>query len=127
LAFVERYGRWLRIRPAQLKNLHSLFARHGVSLVLLGICIPGLHGYVAYPAGLARMRFDVFLAMCVLGMGLWTLVFVGIGLLLTEHLDSITRTMHELGGVLIVVSLLVVGAGIWYSRHHARRDHRRTK
>ncbi|HSX00733.1 MAG TPA: DedA family protein [Candidatus Saccharimonas sp.] len=128
LELVERYGKWLRVKPSQLKGLQKLFERHGVGLVLAGICIPGLHGYVAYPAGLARMRFDAFLLVSALGMAVWTAAFVGASVLLSDNLPLLMSLSHDLSVVMVGVTVVIIGLVIWYSKRHARgqRRHRRT-
>jgi membrane protein DedA with SNARE-associated domain len=116
---LERYGRYVWLRQAQLRKLRRLFKRHGEGLVFLGICMPGLHGYVSYPAGLAGMRFGLFLVMTVLGVSLWTMGLLGLGMALAAHLDWLGAAARGTGAV-VTVAVLLLAAGIWYSKHHAR-------
>jgi membrane protein DedA with SNARE-associated domain len=124
LDLVERYGRYFWLRRRYLIKLQKLFDRHGARLVLLGSGLPGLHGYMGFPAGLARMPFGQFIASVTLGTVVWTLVFVGLGMLLADNLDMLFATAGVAGAV-TTVAVMFVGAGIWYSRHHGRGSHKK--
>ncbi len=117
IELLERYGRYVFLRRRNLSRLQKLFSRHGVLLVLVGSCIPGLHGYMGYPAGLARVPFLRFLVMVVVGTVIWTVAFVGLGLILADHLDVI-GTVSGGFGLATLAGLLLIGAAVWYHRRH---------
>ncbi len=55
LELVQRYGRYLLISKHELKKTELAFEKYGGRLVFFGLCLPGVHGYVGYPAGIAKM------------------------------------------------------------------------
>lgn len=117
---LERYGKYVWLRPKHLARMQRLFNRHGAMLVLLGACIPGLHGYVGYPAGLAKMSFGRFVPIALLGVIAWTAAFLTIGWYLGGRWELLQGIMNN-AGIIIFVVMLLTAAGIWYSKHHARQ------
>lgn len=117
VAIVERYGKYVLIRQKEIATAESWFARYGGRLVLFGLLLPALHGYVGYPAGLAKMRLGRFLAFAAVGSLLWALILGSLGYFLGSHLNSIDSGLHRFG--LVVVALLVIAAA-WLIRRHWR-------
>lgn len=76
---LNRYGRWLRMRPERVARLEGWFDRHGAGLVVIGRLIPGVRILVAVIAGVARVRFVIFLASAAAGNTLWAVLYVGLG------------------------------------------------
>lgn len=117
VALIERYGKYLLIRQKEVASAEAWFARYGGRIVLFGLLLPALHGYVGYPAGLAKMRFERFLAFAVIGSFLWAVILGSLGYFLGSHLDTIDAGLHRFG--LVVVALLVIVAA-WLIRRHWR-------
>jgi membrane protein DedA with SNARE-associated domain len=126
---LERYGRFVFLNHARLGKLHRMFKAHGLRLVLAGLYLPGTHGYMGYVAGLGEMPFLLFITLGAISAAVWAVVFVGIGALLSNHLDKIGQATTQAGVAMGVV--LLVAAAIWYSKHHARhgdpKPNRRTR
>jgi membrane protein DedA with SNARE-associated domain len=116
---LERYGKFVFMNPARMLKLHRLFKSHGTRLVLAGLYIPGTHGYMGYVAGLGEMHFLLFVVLGAISATVWAVAFVGIGALLSNHVDQIGQVTTEVGVAMALVFLVV--AGIWYSKHHAHR------
>ena len=119
LEVLEHYGRYVGIKRAYLLRLKELFHRHGAGLVLLGSALPGLHGYVGFPAGLAGMPLWQFIPVALIGTLAWTAVLMGAGYLLGDKLAAIS-SLSGWAGVAVVVALLIA-ARIWYSKHQTRQ------
>jgi len=120
LALLERYGKYVWLNRKRLERLEGLFERHGDVLVFAGSLLPGVHGDVGFPAGLARMSFGRFLVVSGVATIAWTIAFMGLGWYLADQLGSIMAVTNGLGLAVLVIGLLVV-IGIWYSKHHARK------
>lgn len=52
----ERWGRYLLIGPGELDAADRFFARWGSIAVLIGRLLPVIRSFIAFPAGVARMR-----------------------------------------------------------------------
>ncbi len=122
LPLLERYGRYFLIRRHHILSAQKLFKKHGGRIVFIGLCLPGVHGYMGYPAGLEKMKFRYFLPLAVLGSFLWAAVLVGLGYLAGGHLAAIEQAFSGMGALVILT--LVAAAVIWYSRRHWARKRR---
>jgi membrane protein DedA with SNARE-associated domain len=122
---LEKYGKYVFIKHKHIQKMHRLFQKHGVSLILAGACIPGLHGYVGYPAGLAGMNFYLFELVAGVGTVVWTAALIGLGLLLYRNMDAISAGIQSMGVLGAIVLVVLVGVGIWYIVRHIKKHRRR--
>ena len=56
--FLERYGKYLLIRPHEIELADAFFARHGAATVFIGRLLPIVRTFISFPAGVARMRIS---------------------------------------------------------------------
>jgi membrane protein DedA with SNARE-associated domain len=122
---LEKYGKYVFIKHKHIKKMHRLFQKHGVSLIFAGACIPGLHGYVGYPAGLAGMNFYLFELVAGLGTLIWTSALIGLGLLLYRNMGSIMAGVQSLGVAGGIVLVVLLGVAIWYIVRQIKEHRRR--
>ena len=54
--FLERYGKYLLIRPHEIELANSFFERHGSATVFIGRLLPIVRTFISFPAGVARMH-----------------------------------------------------------------------
>ncbi len=64
---IDRFGRYLLIRPHEIDRAHAWFERHGEAVVLYGRLVPLVRSFVSLPAGIAAMRFRRFTIYTVIG------------------------------------------------------------
>jgi membrane protein DedA with SNARE-associated domain len=64
---LERFGRYLLIRPHEVDRAHDWFERHGDAAVFFGRLLPVIRTFISLPAGIARMRPVTFTVYTVLG------------------------------------------------------------
>ena len=128
--FLERYGRWLFIKPEPLARACEVFNRYGAATTFVCRLVPVIRQLISIPAGIARMKLGSFTLFTGLGAGLWTaiLALVGFGLGRTAgditYLELVTRgkalaTAHL--PWVILVALVLVGAYVAVSRLVMRR------
>ena len=115
--FLERYGRYLFVRPALLHKTDAFFARHGAISTFTGRLVPGIRHLISLPAGLTRMNPLAFALYTLLGAGLWSAVLIAMGwfiggneTLIQENLPLVTTT------VLGFVGLTLTGYYLWQRR-----------
>lgn len=110
---VERYGRYVLIRPHELDRADAWFERHGDAAVFIGRLLPGVRTYISLPAGVAKMPLLRFLLFSLLGAVPWTVLFMIIGYSLGHQWSHVTAQNHLLEAVAVLilvawVALLVV-------------------
>ncbi|MCL6596269.1 MAG: DedA family protein [Firmicutes bacterium] len=108
---LERYGRYILIRPEHMAAADRFFARYGAASVLVGRLLPGVRTYISLPAGIARMRAAPFLLYSFLGSLPWTLALLLAGRALGAHWRELEHSMTRLYAVL--AAALAVAVVLW--------------
>jgi membrane protein DedA with SNARE-associated domain len=122
---VERYGRYVLISPHDLELADRFFARWGDAAVFVARLLPVVRTFIAFPAGVARMRMVPFLVYTLVGSFIWSLGLAWVGMVLGDNWASIKVYFHRFDVVIAV--LLVTGMAWWIWRHvrSMRADHGR--
>lgn len=119
VGIIERYGHFMFISHKQIVTGQRLFRKHGPIIMLIGLCMPGIHGYMGYSAGLAKLKGHVFLAVALAGTTVWSLGLMGLGFLFGDSLPAILAAFNGVG-TFVGIGLAVAGAIFWYSRRQKR-------
>jgi EmrB/QacA subfamily drug resistance transporter len=77
--WLERHGRKVLLTPERLRKVDDFFARFGPSAVALARFATGVRLVTPLAAGVARMRWGVFLRFNALGAVAWATLMGGIG------------------------------------------------
>jgi membrane protein DedA with SNARE-associated domain len=107
---LERWGRYVLITPHELAIADRFFDRFGRAAVFIGRLLPVVRTFVAFPAGVSKMRLMPFTVYTLAGSYLWCLVLAWIGMKLGEHWESIGpyfRRFDNLLAVLIAIAIAV--------------------
>jgi membrane protein DedA with SNARE-associated domain len=114
---IDRWGRYLLIRPHEVDRAHDWFERHGELAVFAGRLLPVVRTFISLPAGVVRMRFGRFTAYTVLGCLPWCLLLAWLGYLLGERWERVEQVIRPFAWA-IAAAILV--AGVWFVRHRIR-------
>ncbi len=112
---VERYGKYVLISAHDLDLADRFFDRWGQIAVLVARLLPVVRTFIAFPAGVARMRMVPFLVYTFVGSFVWSLGLAWIGVVLGENWGTLKVYFHRFDFAIAV--LLVVGAVWWVWRH----------
>jgi membrane protein DedA with SNARE-associated domain len=104
--FIERFGKWFGVKPADLARAEAWFDRHAVAAVLLGRCVPLIRSVVSIPAGFRRMRLVPFVAYTAAGSAVWNTALIGAGAILGDQWDKVEPYVAVLQYVVIAVIVL---------------------
>lgn len=113
---VERYGRYIMMRQAELERADRFFQRYGSATVFIARLLPIVRTFISLPAGIARMPFWKFQIYTFVGSWPWCFALAYVGMRLGEawdHSPALKRAMHGLDAVVVIA--LVVGL-VWYLR-----------
>ena len=114
---VHRWGRWITMSWAEVKQAERWFSEHGTFFVFLGRLLPTVRSLVSIPAGLLKMSFRRFLWASTLGTAGWTAIIAGAGYKLGERYTDIEKVLGPAANAVLVI--LVVGYiyRVWTHRH----------
>jgi len=120
--FFQRLGKYFFVTEKTLDRTEDFFRKHGHISTFIGRLIPGIRQLISLPAGVARMRMDLFLFYTALGSGIWVAVLAFTGYwvgnnedLVMQYLDRVTTWMLAACAVL---------AALYVLRHRAKNARR---
>ena len=119
---LERYGRYVLIRPEHLDRSERFFARRGDLAVLVGRVLPVIRTFISLPAGVAEMpvwRFSVF---TLIGSLPWTFALAGAGYALAANWNSVASAFSVAS---VVVAVMAVAVIVWWFVRNRRGPERR--
>jgi len=96
--FLERYGRWVLIAPHELELADWFFDRWGSAAVFFSRLLPVVRTFIAFPAGVARMRLLPFTIYTLIGSYLWCLILAYAGMKLGQHWTELGPYFHRRRG-----------------------------
>ncbi|MDI3317274.1 MAG: DedA family protein [Bacillota bacterium] len=121
--FVERWGRYVLLKSADLDRAEEWFRRYGPAAVFFARLVPVMRGLISLPAGAARMSPVTFTAYSVAGSVPWTVGLLWAGTVLGQHWEAIQPYFHWLT---LAVALLLVVAIAWWAAARLRSNVVRT-
>ena len=121
---VENYGRYIAKIPEYLideEKVHhaeEYFRKHGAASTFFGRLIPAVRLFISIRGGLGGINFGPFLLYTTLGAGIWNAILALLGYIIYRFTDIkttndvyilATKYSHEIGYVIIAVTVLIVG------------------
>ncbi len=88
-AFVEKFGKWFGVKPADLVRAEAWFDRRSSLAVLVGRCVPLIRSIVSIPAGFRRMKLTNFILLTAIGSAVWNIALIGAGAVLKDQWDRV--------------------------------------
>lgn len=113
--FLERYGRYVLIAPHEIEIADRFFERWGSAAVFWSRLLPVVRTFIAFPAGVARMRLLPFTLYTLAGSYIWCLGLAYAGMKLGEHWDDLSPYFHRFDSVIAVV-IAAAAAVVLYQR-----------
>lgn len=110
-AIIDRWGRLLRVKKEDLHKSAAWFDKYGYRTVFFCRMIPLIRSLISVPAGMAKMKFGLFLLFTTIGTLIWNVVLVSVGAAVGESWEDIVGFMDVYSNVayaLIAVAGLTV-------------------
>jgi alkaline phosphatase len=109
---IERYGKTLRLKKQDIYRADKWFERYGIWTVLFCRLIPLIRSLISIPAGMAKMKFSLFLFFSFIGTLVWntTLVYIGSSVgtnwhTIVEKMDSFSTIVYT---AIVILGLFVI-------------------
>jgi len=116
---LERYGRWLLLRPRDLELAETWVARYGDITFFICRMLPVVRTFISFPAGVLKAHFAVFCLLTFVGSLIWCYFLAYVGVKFAENLQLFTDIWHKFD--LAIVVLVLAGFGYYLYHHLARR------
>jgi membrane protein DedA with SNARE-associated domain len=115
---LERYGRYLLIAPHEMELADRFFQRWGSAAVFLSRLLPVVRTFIAFPAGVARMKLVPFTIYTLVGSYIWCFALAYAGMELGQRWDMLGPYFHRFDGI-IALAVIVLVAAMVYNRIRA--------
>jgi membrane protein DedA with SNARE-associated domain len=123
---IEKYGRFVLISHHDLDLADRWFGKYGEAIIFFSRLLPVIRTFIAFPAGIARMRMSRFIIYTFLGSLPWCIGLAYVGQKLGEQWnknETLKNLFHRFDFVIGI--LIVIAAALWIWRHlrqPARRE-----
>lgn len=108
--FIERYGKWIFLKPEVLARIRHHYDKYGNKLMLICFFIPGIRQFIGYFIGIMRVPFRMVLLYAFTGTIIWVAGFWSIGYIFGDQwqkvLDWVEQYLMYLFGALAVLALV---------------------
>jgi len=106
--FLERFGRYILIRPHEIELADRFFIRWGSQTVFIGRLLPIVRTFISFPAGVARMPLGKFVLFSTLGALPWSILLAYAGVVLGENWVEIRHALQPFDLAIAVAVVLAV-------------------
>jgi membrane-associated protein len=113
--FVARYGKYFNVTSGGVERMTSLFHRYKHPVLFVSKISNGLgFGFVTLmTAGMARIAFDRFIVVNLLGQFIWTGLLLSIGYFFSHLYITVNSLLGRVSLVAAAVVLATVGYRYW--------------
>lgn len=106
---IDRYGRYLLIRPHEVDRAHVWFETRGEAAVFVARLLPVVRTFISLPAGIARMPFWKFTLFTVLGCVPFVYALTFLGHAAGRNWEQVQHVLAPISWIILAV-LIVLGA-----------------
>ena len=110
---VERWGRYLLLRPHEIDRAHVWFERRGEAAVFVARLLPVIRTFISLPAGVAGMDLRRFTIYTVLGCLPWCLALAALGVAVGDRWEQVGALLRPFSWAIAVG---VLGVVAWWVR-----------
>jgi membrane protein DedA with SNARE-associated domain len=112
--FLERWGRYLLIRPHEIELAEQFFQRWGAPTAFFSRLLPVVRTFISFPAGVARMPLRTFIAYSTAGAVPWSIALVWAGTQLGARWVDIRHALQPFDLAIAVGIVGLVVLFIWW-------------
>lgn len=110
-----RIGQILHLQKDDVYKSCDWFNERGKVTVLFCRCIPVIRSLISLPAGMANMKFGLFMLYTTIGSFVWNIILVYLGVFASNSWERIVDGT----GIFTKITIIVIGtfiliAGIWF-------------
>ena len=120
--WLEKYGRWLFIKPDEVDTAFNRFQRYGKWFVFFGRLIPIVRTVISFPAGAVKMPFVPFSILTLLGSTLRSGVLATAGYYLWSNWNKVWEFIWKYEHIVLVfVGIAVILYLVYLFRNRKKK------
>jgi len=112
--FLERWGRYLLIRPHEIELADRFFQKYGPATAFFSRLLPVVRTFISFPAGVARMPLGKFIVYSTLGAIPWSIMLVFAGEQLGANWVDIRHALQPFDLAIALAVVAGVLLFIWW-------------
>lgn len=112
--FLERWGRYLLIRPHEIELADHFFQKYGSATAFFSRLLPIVRTFISFPAGVARMNIVKFIAYSTAGAFLWSTALVWAGLQLGSRWTDIRHMLQPFDLAIALLAIAAIVLFVWW-------------
>jgi membrane protein DedA with SNARE-associated domain len=112
--FLQRYGKYLLIRPHEIDTAERFFAKYGSATAFFSRLLPVVRTFISFPAGVARMPLGRFIVYSTAGAFLWSTILVYAGTVLGANYTDIRHALQPFDTLIAVAFVALVALFVWW-------------
>jgi len=105
---IDRYGRYLLLRPHEIDKAHEWFDRRGELTVFVSRLLPVIRTFISLPAGIARMPFWRFTLYTALGCVPFVFLLALGGQVAGDNWESVRHVLEPVSWAIAIVLLVLL-------------------
>ena len=121
--FVDRFGKFLFIKPKDVEKSLDWFEKHGHRIVFFGIMIPAVRSLISIPAGMSHMPFWKFMAYSGLGTIIWTTFLASVGYYFGNNTEMMHKIFSQVSYVIIAIVVMIIAWAL-FRRQQRKKNHK---
>ncbi|SPT99267.1 putative integral inner membrane protein [Bacillus tequilensis] len=106
--FLDKYGKYLFIKKHHIDMSENWFQKYGAGVVFSARFIPVVRHAISIPAGIAKMPFSKFVALTVLAIIPWSILFVYLGIQLGSQWDHVENIAGTYTTPIMILAIVVI-------------------
>jgi membrane protein DedA with SNARE-associated domain len=112
--FLERWGRYLLIRPHDIELAEHFFERYGSATAFFSRLLPVVRTFISFPAGVARMDLRRFVIYSTAGAFIWSAVLTELGVAFGDRWGDIRKALQPFDLIIAILVVALVALFIWW-------------
>jgi membrane protein DedA with SNARE-associated domain len=116
--FLDRWGRYLLIRPHEVAQAERFFDRWGSPTAFISRLLPGVRSIISFIAGVSHMPVGRFAVYSTLGAIPWTIALVYAGTVLGANWVQIRDDLRPFDTLILVACVASVVMFVWWRLGH---------
>ena len=112
--FLERWGRFLLIRPHEIELAERFFDRWGPATAFFSRLLPVVRTFISFPAGVARMPLRKFVIYSTAGAVPWSILLVFAGAQLGANWVEIRHALQPFDLAIGLAFVALVALFVWW-------------